>query len=119
MAETVQQAVPTAKKTLKEFFSGIATNPTVQSIGNYIKAKPIMSTGLGVTGAANIAGLFDNNKIGGQLLGGALGGIATIPFKMTPQGRILAAMAGGGLGALYDNLAAKKEQAYQQTQGGY
>lgn len=107
------------RKTLKEMFEGLKNNATVQNVGSYMKAHPYMSTFLGLGGTANLAGLFDNDKVGGQLLGGALGGIATIPFKMTPQGRVLAAMAGGGLGALYDNLAAKKEQAYQQAQGGY
>lgn len=107
------------RKSIKDMFASFKANPTVNSVGTYMKTHPWMSTGLGIGGAANLAGLFDNNKIGGQLLGGTLGGIATIPFQMTPQGRVLTAMIGGGLGSLYDKLAAEKEQAYQQSQGGY
>lgn len=103
-------------KGIKGMFASFKANPTVNSVGTYMKAHPWMSTGLGIGGAANLAGLFDNNKIGGQLLGGALGGVATIPFQMTPQGRVLSAMIGGGLGSLYDKLAAEKEQAYAQQQ---
>ena len=92
---------------IKNMFASFKANPTVNSVGTYMKAHPWMSTGLGIGGAANLAGLFDNNKIGG---------VATIPFQMTPQGRVLTAMIGGGLGSLYDKLAAEKEQAYAQQQ---
>lgn len=104
----------TKQKTLKEAFADLKSKPFIADTLGYVKAHPYMSTGLGLGATANIAGLFDNDKVGGQLLGGALGGIATIPFQMTPQGRVLAAMAGGTLGSLYDKLAAKKEQEYQQ-----
>ena len=101
---------------IKDMFANLKANPTINSISSYMKSKPWTSTFLGMGGAANLAGLFDNNKIGGQLLGGTLGGLATIPFDIAPQGRALAAMLGGGLGSLYDKLAAKKEQEYTQQQ---
>ena len=104
------------RKSIKDMFANLKANPTINSIGTYMKAHPWTSTFLGMGGAANLAGLFDNNKIGGQLLGSTLGGLATIPFDIAPQGRVLSAMIGGGLGSLYDKLAAKKEQEYAQQQ---
>ena len=85
------------------------------NLGNYIKSNPAMSAGLAGTGLANIAGLFDNDKIGGQAIGLAGGGALgqfLLPQLMTnvsPQAKVLTALGGGTLGALFDNLRQKKE----------
>lgn len=87
---------------------------------DYIRANPGMSAALGIGGAANLAGLFDNDKIGGQL-GGLAGAGALAHFAapslgipaLDPQTQIAIALAGGGLGALFDNMRAKKEQQAQ------
>lgn len=89
--------------------SGLRT--TMSNLGANIKANPGMSAGLGLAGAANVAGLFDNDKIGGQLLGG-VGGYA-IPKLMGstwgPAGMALSTLGGGALGSLFDKLRAQKE----------
>lgn len=89
-------------------------------VSNYIQANPGMAAALGIGGAANLAGLFDNDKIGGQL-GGLAGAGALAHFAapslgipaLDPQTQIAIALAGGGLGALFDNMRAKKEQQAQ------
>lgn len=116
---------------LKGFFSD-AWNKT-KGVGkntlNYVKAHPGMSAALGIGGAANIGGLFDNNKIGGQILGATGAGLGAhfIPKLLgkTPLGipvQVAIGLGGGTIGALFDRLRAKREQeqqAAQQYYGGY
>ena len=95
---------------------------------NKMKAHPFKTLGLGALGATNVAGLFDNNKIGGQLAGTVIGGAT--PFLMNKfmntkfglPGKLGFAMLGGGVGSLFDKLMAKKEQEqsmYNRYQGQY
>lgn len=82
-----------------------------------IKAHPFKSAGIGLGTATNVAGLFDNDKIGGQLVGGGLGalaGVKLLPMLMGGPATIpnvaLAALGGGTLGSLFDKLRAKKDE---------
>lgn len=106
------------KETVKESLKNIYDSklaPTLKNAGTYMKAHPWMSAGLGVTGASNLAGLFDNSKVGGQalgLLGGAGVGYKLLPMIMqnvSPQAKVLATLGGGTLGALFDSLRQKRE----------
>lgn len=70
--------------------------------------------GYGMGGAMNIAGLTDNDKFGGQLLGGALGaGLGYFDVMPGGMGAVPAALLGGSIGALFDKLRAKREQNSQ------
>ena len=106
--------------------SGIGTSAKLAF--NKMKAHPFKTAGLGLLGAGNVAGLFDNNKIGGQLVGTGVG--AAIPFlankfmgtKFGLPGKLGFAMGGGFMGSLFDKLMAAKEQEqsmYNQYQGQY
>lgn len=88
------------------------------------KNHPVAAAGLAGLGMGNVNGLLDNDKFGGQLLGGALGagaaglgglwsgseGVAANPVLATAI-----TMGGGELGALFDKLRAKKEAESQQA----
>ena len=93
---------------------------TAGLIGTNIKAHPWKTAGLGLGAATNIAGLVDNDKLLGQLIGTGLGTGAGMLLKpMTGfglPGIVGSAMAGGALGSLFDNLRAKKEQEEQYQQ---
>lgn len=92
----------------------------------FMKTHPFQSAGLGILGGANIAGLVDNDKFGGQLGGAALGaltsagmhylgGVSGVPLAWAP-------MIGGALGALFDKSREAKEQqrlAMMQYQNQY
>jgi hypothetical protein len=109
-------------------------NPPKISLGQYfkdfltpLKNNPGLGLGLIGTGAMNIGGLFDNDKVGGQLVGG-LGGYAVgkhllpqILGTVSPQAKVLATLGGGALGSLFDKLRQNKEDQYnaQMQQGGY
>ena len=103
-----------AKQSLKDMYNAKLA-PAMSSAGAYIKAHPWMSAGLATTGASNLAGLFDNSKIGGQalgLLGGYSVGSKVLPMLMqnvSPQAKVLATLGGGALGSLFDSLRQKKE----------
>ena len=94
---------------------------------NKIKAHPFKTAGLGIAGGMNLSGLFDNNQIGGQVLGslgglgaGALAGAIGLPIG--GYGKTMLTMGGGALGSLFDKLIAKKkeeEAMMQQYQGQY
>lgn len=98
---------------LKDLYGSLKTK--AMPALDYIKANPEVSATLGMSGVANLAGLFDNNKIGGQLGGlagtGAL--IHHIAPTLDPQTQIAIALTGGGLGALFDKIRAMKEQQSQ------
>jgi hypothetical protein len=59
---------------------------------------------------ANVAGLFDNDKVGGQLIGAAIGaGVpALLGAKLGPLAYVNLAAGGGIVGSLFDTLRAKK-----------
>lgn len=94
----------------------------LSALGQNIKQHPWASAGLGIGAAANIAGLVDNDKIGGQLIGGAAG--AAIPallmkgglMKSNPLLGLGISLGGGALGSLYDMLRAKKEEEQAAAQ---
>lgn len=95
---------------------------TADLLGANIKAHPGAALGTAVNAAGNLAGLFDNNKLLGQIAG-TVGGALLGPkvFGLGPFGGLNAAMIGGNLGALFDNLRAKRAEeraaaeAVQQT----
>ena len=94
---------------------------------NKINANRLKTAGLGITGAMNLAGLFDNDQMGGQIIGslgglgaGAIAGAIGIPIG--GYGKALMTTTGGALGSLFDKLIAKKkeeEAMMQQYQGQY
>lgn len=101
---------------------------TANLVSANIKAHPFKAAGLGALGAANVAGLFDNEQIGGQLIGTGAG--VALPALLTklgavssisPMGRIAWTLGGGALGSLFDKLSAKKaeEQAVAQQYAQY
>jgi hypothetical protein len=85
-----------------------------------VKAHPGASIGTGLNAAGNVAGLFDNDKILGQVLGtagGALAGKLLGPVAgFGGLGIANTAMLGGNLGALFDVLSAKREKERQEAQ---
>ena len=119
------------KTGIKEFFSNAWDKAPqgLKNVAGYVKANPWESAGLGLLGAGNIAGLFDNDKVGGQLLGGGLGtaGALLIPKLLNKAALSTPAVAGigmgaGAVGALFDALRAnadKKRQEAMMLQGGY
>ena len=80
-----------------------------------MKAHPFKTAGGALLGGANLAGLFDNDKIIGQAAGLGAGGLAAkylLP-KLGVGGianGALAVMGGGALGSLFDKLMAKKAE---------
>lgn len=69
--------------------------------------------------ALNLAGLFDNDKVGGQLVGaGAGAGLGALASHLLGRslgvpGYIGAALLGGGIGSGIDMLRSKRDQARQ------
>ena len=101
---------------------------TANLVGANIGAHPFKAAGLGALGAVNVAGLFDNEQIGGQLIGTGAG--IALPALLTklgaissvsPMGRVAWTLGGGALGSLFDRLRAKKaeEQAMAQQYAQY
>lgn len=112
---------------LKEWYTTSAPQGLKNAAG-YVKAHPWKSAGLGLLGAGNIAGLVDNEYVGGQLLGGGLGtaGAMLVPKLLgtaalsTPATAAIG-MGAGTVGALFDALRAnadKKRQEAMMLQGG-
>lgn len=80
-------------------------------------AHPIQIAGYGIGGGMNLAGLTDNDKFGGQILGAGLGaGLSAQGLGIAPWGAVPMAMAGGAIGSLFDKLRAKREQEEQYPQ---
>jgi hypothetical protein len=108
-----------------------ATANSLKNTGSLLlanaQAHPFATAGLGVLGAVNLSGLMDDDKIGGQLVGGGLGLAApALMTKLgmaapTPIGKIAMVGVGGALGSLFDKLRAKKEaeQAAAQQYAQY
>ena len=116
---------PLSFKSLEGGGSGIGT--TLGLGWDKVKAHPFKSAAIGGLGLTNVAGLFDNKNIAGQLVGAA-GGTA-IPFAINAlseapvfgvPGKIMFGLGGGALGSLFDKLMAKKQeqQAMAEQYGG-
>lgn len=94
---------------------------TATGAWNYAKANPGAVLGTAATTAGSLAGLFDNDKIGGQLVATGLG--AAVPkllgMKLNPLMAYNVAAGAGALGSLFDTLRAKKadERAAMQSYG--
>lgn len=140
MAEKDNLGNATPKK-LAEFFAAAKESPlsmkkiaidglpertglgaTASLAGNWMADHKLKTAGLGALGISNIAGLFDNPNIIGQLAGlggGFAAGKLLIPkltkSPLTGSGMALATMGGGALGSLFDKLMANKDaQQYQE-----
>ena len=88
-------------------------SPLGESVGgawNYAKAHPGQVLGTAATTAGSLAGLFDNDKIGGQLIATAAGAAIPKIFNMglNPLTAYNIAMGAGTLGSLFDTLRARK-----------
>ena len=83
------------------------------------KAHPFKAAGLVGSGLANIGGLTDNDKFGGQLAGLGLGGLgAHLLAAQNPYAAAMMTLGGGTLGSLFDKLRARKEQEQAQAYYG-
>lgn len=98
---------------------------TTGLLGNWIKQHPVKSAGIGLGAGMNIAGLFDNPYVIGQLGGAALGGFGgnllakgLTGNPLSKSNLILSTLGGGALGSLFDKLMAKKAEE-QQYRGQY
>lgn len=99
---------------------------TASLAGNWIADHKLKSAGLGLLGAGNVAGLFDNPNLIGQLvgLGGGLAAGKLLPgaLKMKPltgSGVALTTLGGGFLGSLFDKLMAAKAEEEAAMQAAY
>lgn len=100
--------------------SSVSMNPlatTGQIAFTDMKTHPgkYLGTALNTSGA--LAGLLDNDKVGGQIATTAAGAIIPklLGMKLGPLAAYNIAVGAGHLGSLFDNLRAKKEQ----EQAGY
>lgn len=96
--------------------------------GNWIGNNKLKAAGLGTGALLNVAGLFDNPNVLGQLAGGVIGGVGgnylgkALGRPLGASGTALAALGGGAIGSLFDRLMAKKqeeERIMQMYQGQY
>jgi hypothetical protein len=99
---------------------------TASLAGNWMADHKLKSAGLGLLGAGNVAGLFDNSKLVGQGLGLGAGFAAgkLLPgvLKMHPltrSGVALTTLGGGFLGSLFDKLMAAKAEEEAAMQAAY
>lgn len=122
--EEAATVVKSANK-LKSAYDKFKGLKPVAGTVNYMKAHPGRAAGLGVLGASNVAGLFDNNKLLGQIGGAALGGLtsaglaaAGVPWAHGVN-LAWAPMIGGTLGSMFDALRAKNEQEKLQAASQY
>ena len=91
-----------------------------KGIWGNVKAHKGASIGTGLNAAGNIAGIVDNDKLLGQVLGTAGGALlASKGLQLGPLGVANMAMGGGNLGALFDKLREKKAQEEQYQQQYY
>lgn len=103
-------------KTKVDLGKGITGNSlknTLGMAGSAIKAHPWASAGMGALGAANVAGLVDDDKIAGQLVGGLGSGVIANLAGVSPMASLAIGLGGGTLGSLFDKLRAKKELEQQ------
>jgi hypothetical protein len=91
----------------------IAKSPLSRTLGvggEIIKSHPGQSLLAAGTTAGSLAGLFDNDKIGGQLVGTVAGAAIPAIAKMglSPLTAYTVATGAGTLGSLFDKLREKK-----------
>lgn len=104
-----------------EDFIGNPMGRTAKIGAGIVKAHPWQSLGAAAGTAGSLAGLFDNDKVGGQLIATGLG--AAIPaiagMGLSPLTAYTVATGAGSLGALFDTLRSKKadERAAMQKYG--
>lgn len=122
MRDTAKMAGKTAKSKTEELFTKLKGSAPV----TFMKEHPWKSAALGTLGATNVAGLFDNGYVGGQLGGATLGALADIPLHAlagaTGVNLAWAPMVGGAVGSLFDKAREAKEQqklAMMQYQNQY
>ena len=95
-------------------YSGLGT--TAQSALDIMKRHKLATAATAGLGAANIAGLFDNPQLAGQLVGSLIGGAGgygiskLLGSPLGGYGITNAALIGGGIGSLFDKLVAKKQE---------
>ena len=93
------------------------------TLKNFVAEDPLLTAGYGISGAMNLGGLFDNSEFMGQLIGAGLGtGASFLPEilgqqnVLDPKYKVMAGMAGGALGSLFDNLQAKRKEEEARRQ---
>ena len=112
--------IGTSSQLQNSFASPLATKNSMSAIlpvlGNQIASHPLATAGIGLGAGANIAGLTDNDYVGGQLAGGGLGALGAylIPRLLkgtsaSPMAMIAGALGGGTLGSLFDKLREQKD----------
>lgn len=94
---------------------------TASLLGANLTSNLPATLGTAANVGGNLAGLFDNDKIGGQLVGTAIGaGVpALLGAKLGPLAYVNLAAGGGLIGSLFDTLRAKKEQEQQYGREEY
>ena len=94
----------------KSMYSPSALGRTASIATEYAKSHPGAVLGTAATTGMSLAGLFDNDKIGGQLVATGLG--AAVPkllgMKLNPLTAYNVAAGAGALGSLFDKLREKK-----------
>ena len=112
---TEAAAKPGVKQSLGAMFGKLKGSAPVQ----WTMANKGPAALLAGGGALNLAGLFDNDKVGGQLVGaGAGAGLGALASHLLGKqlgvpGYIGAALLGGGIGSGIDILRSKRDQARQ------
>lgn len=108
-------AKPGVKQSLGAMFGKLKGSAPVQWTMAHKGPAALLAGG----GALNLAGLFDNDKVGGQLVGaGAGAGLGALASHLLGKqlgvpGYIGAALLGGGIGSGIDILRSKRDQARQ------
>lgn len=101
-------------------YSGLGT--TAQSALDIMKRHKLATAATAGLGAANIAGLFDNPQIAGQLVGSLIGGAGgygiskLLGAPLSGYGITNAALIGGGLGSLFDKLVNKAQKKSEESE---
>ena len=111
-AAGIQEAVA-KQMALKDTGQGV-TIPQLAKLGmGAAQAHPYKALALGGSIVGNLGGLTDDDKIGGQIGGAALGALST---KLLGGSPVVAGLIGGNLGTLFDKLRSQKEAELAQAQ---
>ena len=114
---TVRSTTIPLKDGTEQIIEASPFKDTMGIVGQNIAANPGAAFGTALNTGAGIAGLLDNDKFGGQLLGTAAGAIipAALKMKLGPLAAYNTAMIAGNLGALFDTLRAKSKRLGNST----